>query len=453
MKTHETLGQRIQAELLAIPKFGNGIGLHRMLALCEPLLQTPWMTGLDAIKVTGSNGKGSVCAMTAAVFVELGMTCGLYISPHLIRFNERIITDGEQISDAELAEAVAWFFQQRDTYAARFPGDTVGAFEAFTAIALYHFARKRPRVLVAEAGIGGRYDSTRMIPGKIVALTSLDLEHTALLGSTLEMIAYDKADLCPEGGTLVTGDLDAEASRRLQAYCDLRRITLRRAAAHSRVQRVSFGETHMEVDLTIDGLDLPALQMAVRGYHQITNVVVTTLLVRQWLDDHDMRVSEAQLAQAVRGAMRSLSWPGRFERVATDPDIFIDVGHTPEAIASTVRTTRAALAGKRILLVTGVSYDKNVEENVKGLLPLADAVICTRAHHKGSPPEKILRIVESVRPELPASLAPTIEAAMQMARAQAADSQMTVLVAGGLFLSIEAAEALRGNDPRSLHFF
>src|ERR1044071_725652 len=132
MKTHETLGQRIQAELLAIPKFGNGIGLHRMRALCEPLLQTPWMSGLDAIKVTGSNGKGSVCAMAAAVFGELGISCGLYTSPHLIRFNERIVTDGEQISDTELAEAVAWFFQQRDEYAARFPDDTVGAFEAFT---------------------------------------------------------------------------------------------------------------------------------------------------------------------------------------------------------------------------------------------------------------------------------------------------------------------------------
>jgi dihydrofolate synthase / folylpolyglutamate synthase len=453
MKMSETLGQKIQAELLAIPKFGKGIGLHRMLALCGPLLQTPWMSNLDAIKVTGSNGKGSVCAMVAALFSELGISCGLYTSPHLIRFNERIVTDGEQISDIELAEAVAWFFQQRDEYAARFPDDTVGAFEAFTAIALYHFTRKQPRLLVAEAGIGGRYDSTRMIPGKIVALTSLDLEHTGLLGSTLEMIAYDKADLCPEGGVLITGDLDAEASRRLEAYCALRRITLRTTAAHSEVRRVSFDETHMEVDLMIEDLDLPALQMAMRGYHQITNLVVATLLVRQWLEVHDARVSAERLAQAVRGAMRSLSWPGRFERVATSPDIFIDVGHTPEAIASTVRTARAALAGKHILLVTGVSYDKNVEENVRGLLPLADAVICTRAHHKGSPPENILRIVESARPELPATIAPTIEEAMAMARAQAADSQMTVLVAGGLFLSIEAAEALRGGDPRGLHFF
>lgn len=453
MKASEPLGLTIQEELLAIPKFGKGIGLHRMLALCRTLLQSDWLKHLDAIKVTGSNGKGSVCAMVAAVFGELGISCGLYTSPHLIRFNERIVTDSEPIADAELAESVAWLFQQRDEYESRFPDDTIGAFEAFTAIALHHFASKQPRVLVSEAGIGGRYDSTRMIPGKIVGLTSLDLEHTGLLGSTLEMIAYDKADLCPEGGVIVAGVIDADILRRLQAYCALRNLTLRAAAAHSHVRRVVFGDTHMEVDLTVDGLDLPALQMAVQGYHQITNLVVATLLVQQWLQVHEPRVSQEQLAHALRRAMRSLSWPGRFERVAINPDIFIDVGHTPEAIAATVRTAQTVLQGKRILLVTGVSQDKDVEGIVKGLLPMADAVICTRAHHKGSPPEQILRIVQSARPELAASIAPTIEQAMVMARAQAAEKQMTVMVAGGLFLSIEAVEALRGNDPRSLHFF
>jgi len=444
---------RIQEELLAIPKFGKGIGLHRMLALCRTLLQTDWLRHLDAIKITGSNGKGSVCAMVAAVFGELGLSCGLYTSPHLIKFNERIVMDGEPIADAELAESVAWFFQQRDEYETRFPDDAIGAFEAFTAIALHHFAGKQPRVLVSEAGIGGRYDSTRIIPGKIIGLTSLDLEHTELLGGTLEMIAYDKADLCPEGGVIIAGAIDAEVLRRLQAYCALRNLTLRAAAAHSQAGRVVFGDTHMEVDLTVDGIELPALQMAVQGYHQITNVAVATLLVQQWLQAHEPRVTQAQLAQAVRIAMRSLSWPGRFERVATNPDIFIDVGHTPEAIAATVRTAQTALRGKRILLVTGVSYDKDVEGIVKGLLPMADAVICTRAHHKGSPTEKILRIVQSARPDLAASTAPTIEEAMLMARAQAVENQMTVMVAGGLFLSIEAAQTLRGNDPRSLHFF
>jgi dihydrofolate synthase/folylpolyglutamate synthase len=233
----------------------------------------------------------------------------------------------------------------------------------------------------------------------------------------------------------------------------LRNLTLRAAAEHSDVRRVAFGETYMEVDLTVDGLDLPALQMAMQGHHQITNLVVATLLVQQWLQAHEPRVSQEQLVHALRGAMRSLSWPGRFEQVAANPDIFIDVGHTPEAIAATVRTAQTALQGKRILLVTGVSYDKDVEGIVRGLLPMADAVICTRAHHKGLPPEKILRIVQSARPELAASTAPTIEQAMVMARAQAAETQMTVMVAGGLFLSIEALQALRGNDPRSLRFF
>lgn len=453
MKAPENLNRKLQDELLAISKFGKGVGLHRMLSLCNTLLATDWMKHLEAIKVTGSNGKGSVCAMAAGVFKELGISCGLYTSPHLREFNERIVIDGQQISDSELGEAVDWFFQRRDEYQTRFPADTVGAFEAFTAIALYHFTGKRPRAIVSEAGIGGRYDSTRIIPGRIVALTSLDLEHTSLLGNTLEMIAYDKADLCPEGGVLVAGALDEDILRRLRAYCALRNITLRSAGEHTVLNRVAFGESHMEVDLIVDGLDLSDLRVALQGYHQITNLAVAILLLRQWLDIHEPMLSRERFVDALRRAMSSLRCTGRFERVGRHPDIFIDVGHTPEAIVSSVCTVQTALKGKSILLVTGVSYDKDVEGIVKGLLPMADAVICTRAYHKGSAPEKILQIVRSARPDITASLAPTIDQAIQTAREYAAEKNMVVVVAGGLFLSIEALHALEGKDPQSLRFF
>jgi dihydrofolate synthase/folylpolyglutamate synthase len=453
MKAPNPLYRDLQAELLAVPKFGKGVGLHRMLALCRTLLATDWMTQLDAIKVTGSNGKGSVCAMLDAVFKALNIGCGLYTSPHLIRFNERIVTDGEPIADFELAAALDWFYQRREAYQGRFPADRIGAFEAFTAIALCHFANRQPRALVAEAGIGGRYDSTRIIPGKLVGLTSLDLEHTTLLGDTLELIAYDKADLCPAGGILVVGEVDADTQQRLAAYCALRQVTLRVAADYSEVRRVTVGETHMELDLTVDGLDLSGLRITLQGEHQVTNLVVAILLLRQWLKWHEPQLAPERFENAVRRAMLTLQWPGRFERIGCNPDIYIDVGHTPDAIAALVRTARAAFQGKRVLLVTGVSYDKDVEGIVSGLLPIADAVICTRAYHKGSPPEKILQAVKRTRPEVATALAATIEQAVQTARQQAIDQDMVVLIAGGLFLSIEAMCALRAYDPQRLHFF
>jgi dihydrofolate synthase/folylpolyglutamate synthase len=439
--------------LRTIPKFGNGIGLHRMLALCNSLPNSDWMKELDAIKITGSNGKGSVSVMVANVLKELGVSTGLYTSPHLLQFNERMMVDGKPISDSELAAATEWFYAQRDSYQQRFPNDTIGAFEAFTAIALHYFSIKQPTALVSEAGIGGRYDSTRIIPGRLVGLTSLDLEHTALLGNTLEMIAYDKADLCPEGGIIITGVSDKDILRRLRGYCAVREITVLAAAEHSTVGRVSFGETHMEVDLDLDGITLPGLLVSLQGSHQVTNVVVAILLLQEWLKKHQPTISPEQFETAIRQGLRSLNWPGRFERVHQSPDVYIDVGHSPDAIKSLVQTVRTALAGKRILLVTGVSYDKEVESIVKELLTIADAVICTRAYHKGSPTEDIFRIVQSTEPDLPTFVDATIEEAVGHAVEYAKQNKLTVLVAGGLFLSMEAAYALSGLNAKDLQFF
>jgi dihydrofolate synthase/folylpolyglutamate synthase len=441
------------APLFDMPKFGNGVGLHRMIALCEGLFATEWAKRLDALKVTGSNGKGSVCAMTAAILHELGIPTGLYTSPHLLRFHERIVLAGQPISDADLDESVRWCGDRCEHYRRRHPDDVIGAFEAFTAVALHHFAKKQPRALVSEAGIGGRYDSTRIIPGKIVGLTSLDLEHTATLGSTLELIAYEKADLCPAGGLLVTGWIDDEVLRRLRAYAELREISVISAKERSVARATRFGDTHMTVDLEVDGFRLPDLALALQGHHQVSNAAVAILLVRRWLERHRPDISHGTLEAALRRGLSSVQWPGRFQRIHQGPDVFIDVGHSPDAIAWLLKTVTDRLANRRILLVTGVSYDKAVESIVTQLVKVAHAVISTRAHHKGAPVERIDRIVRSSTNGIPCFTEDTIESAMLRAIEYATRNDMTVVVAGGLFLSIEAMQAVQGKDPRDLAFF
>lgn len=443
----------VQEVLLKIPKFGNGVGLHRMLALCNSLANSQWMKQLDAIKITGSNGKGSVSAMVSNILRELGFSVGLYTSPHLVKFNERIMVNGVPISDSELSSAVQWFHKQRDNYQRRFPNDTIGAFEAFTAIALNYFSVKQPQVLVTEAGIGGRYDSTRIIPGQIIGLTSVDLEHTALLGPTIELIAYDKADLCPESGSIITGISDQDILRRLKAYCTLRGVTLHSVVDYSFAHRVSFGETHMELDLDVNGLNLTGLKVGLQGVHQVTNVMVAVSILQEWLKFHQPEISEERFKEAIHRGMHSLRWKGRFERIHQNPDVFIDVGHTPDAIASLVKTVGSALGDKRILLVTGVSYDKEIESIIKELVVIADAVICTQAYHKGSPPDEILKIVQDTSQDIPAFAESNIDKAMQRAIEYASENGMTVLVAGGLFLAIEAMQALNGENPQDLRFF
>lgn len=443
----------IVSSLLAIPKFGSGAGLHRMRWLCRDLSQSPWGSGLDAIKVTGSNGKGSVCAMSTAILQALNLEVGTYISPHLRRFNERISIGGQPIADQDLDEALDWFLSQQTEYARLYPADTIGAFEAFTAIALHYYARRQPHALVAEAGIGGRFDSTRVIPGHVVALTSLDLEHTNLLGNTLEQIAYDKADLCPDGGTLVIGHIDADVLRRLTAYCELRHITPIAFDEMCQLHTTEFGDNAMIIDIEIEGTRFRDLKIGLQGHHQVSNAAVAVLLTRQWLNRHYPQLPKEQFIEAVYTGLARAQNTGRFQKISVNPDIFIDVGHSPDAVDYLVETVRSVIDDRPVLLVTGVSYNKEVEQIVWRLLSVANTVICTRAYHKGSPVADIAAIVRKYRSDLPTFEANTIEQALTLARDLALKRDMTVLVAGGLFLAIEAMQTLAGENPQDLRFF
>jgi dihydrofolate synthase/folylpolyglutamate synthase len=423
--------------LLALPKYGAGIGLHRMSWALERL-GAPF----SAIKITGSNGKGSVAALTDAVMRALGVRTGLYTSPHLRRFNERIKVGGVDISDADLAAAIDWFDGASGAYASLHPDDTFGAFEAFTCVALAHYARAGVDTLVLEAGIGGRYDSTRVVPGPVCALTSIDLEHTAVLGATAELIAYDKADLCAPGGTLVVGPLEPELLRRLQAYAALRHIRLLSVDA-APVANVRADADGVRFDLSLEG-EHRDLFVPLCGLHQVDNARIAALLVHTWA----VAVGHptAVLGRALREGFAAVAWPGRCEQVR--PGVYIDVGHTPAA-AATFCAAMSALPGP-ICLVLGVSHGKDARGVVRALLPMASEVICTRAHHNGRDAAEIEALVAELMPWLPRRREATIEAAMATAMR---GPNPTVAVGGSLYLAVEADAVLRGEDPRELRFF
>ena len=188
-----------------LPKYGDGICLARMAALLEAL-------GIDrarlqriSVVVTGSNGKGSTAAMCAQIGRAYGLRTGLFTSPHLFRFNERIQVDGEEIADA------AFVHLKRHVEAAiadvsKRLGEKFGAFEALFALACLHFQVSGCDFAVFEAGIGGRYDPVRLVGAHETCVTSVDYEHVELLGNSLELIASDKSDACAAGGTIVYGE-------------------------------------------------------------------------------------------------------------------------------------------------------------------------------------------------------------------------------------------------------
>jgi len=449
---HSQLTSELIAQLLNLPKFGKGIGLHRMHYFLNQQPIAPWLSQVDAIKVTGSNGKGSVCNMVAAILKEAGLRVGLYTSPHLFRFHERIRVDNIDISDHNLQVVGQWVFKTIEEYEQCYPDDKCGAFEAFTAMALHYFATCQVDAVVTEAGIGGRFDSTRMIPGSTTAITSLDLEHTEILGSTLELIAYDKADLCPSEGTLVVGDIDSEVLRKLEVYCALRKVNLLSIRNCCNFSQRRYIDNQLVFDVQYRDLNWKDIHLKLLGSHQVNNAVVAIVLAEHWLRLKQPNLSSSELESIVRCALANVSVLGRLQKVWEQPEIYVDVGHSPDAIKQLVNSIQQLWPSQPVLLVTGVSYNKDIPGILAGLASIPNRAICTRAWHRGGEVNIIANCLASLRPELPIDTAETIEQAVVMAKDLAIRYKMKVLVAGGLFLSAEFIQVLQGEDPRAIQF-
>lgn len=444
------------ARLAEHPRFGVGVGLHRMRWAVERLPGGDWLAGFDALRVTGSTGKGSVAAMADAILGALGVSRGRYLSPHFHHLGERIAVGGEEITEAELDRAAAWFEGVEAELLAAHPEDGFGAFEALTAAALHHFARRRPETVVAEVGIGGRFDPTRVLPGRTVALTAVSLEHTALLGPTRELIAYDKAELAPEGGTLVVGRVGAELLRRLEGFCAVRGVRLVDAGGAGeggRLGRVEAEGVRTVADLELPGLSLPRLEIALAGRHQAANALVAVALVQRWTAVHRPRLPAAELAAAVRRGLAEVRLAGRFERLRQAPDVWVDVGHTPESAAALAEAAGEVFGRAGAVLLVGVSAEREPGPLLAPLLPLAVSVVATRAHHRGGAAAVVERAVRHLAPALPVVAAEPLEEGVAEALAQARERGRPLLVAGGFFVAAEAARVLSGEDPHGVWSF
>jgi dihydrofolate synthase/folylpolyglutamate synthase len=443
-------------ELLAAPKFGKGIGFRRMQLLLQPLMESAWGRAFTTIRVTGSNGKGSVTAITHSLLRSLGVYCGRYTSPHLVRFNERIVIGDREVTDTEIAAAYSWMRQAIDTVRPHLRDDEYGSFELITALCAKCFYDAGVHVGVMETGIGGRYDTVRLFPGSLTALTSVDLEHSDLLGKTTELIAYDKIDLCPDGGTVVGTRRDNELWERIEAYCRVRRVNVIDTNTMWRVERVTTDGAEssdgMEVRLLSNTTSFLARTPLI-GTFQLDNLAIACTLAELWTRGSLPDVSQEQFAAAVARGLREVHWPGRFERICITPPVWIDVGHSPDACSRLVETVTTFLKHQSILLVTGVSVNKAVENILKVLTPVAQGVICTRAYHMGERVDRIANIVRDLAPTKEVWEAPTIEEAAVLARQVARARGMTVLVAGGLFLAVEFRTVWEGSDPKQLQFY
>ncbi len=430
------------------PKWGQGLSLHRNTWLHANLPCADWLARQSAVKITGSNGKGSVALFTAAILEACGFQTGCFTSPHLFDITERVQINSTPIPEADLSEALSVVLPMVDAFEADNPGDVFGTFEILTAAAIIAFERQGCTALIIEAGVGGRLDVTRLIPGALTAITSIDLEHQAILGPTREHILFDKADLCPPGGTLICGPLSDDLQERLASYLTLmdREPVFVSHATDCQVRAID--EKGTTVDITIEGDPVTDIRLSALGEHQVTNAAQAMLLAKRWLAQNQIEMTDSAFADACRAALAKTVPPLRLERVQDTPTILADVCHSPDAALKAATAVQHHFPGRQLVLLTGASDNKDVKGIVDALSARAEHIICSRALMNG-------RAAQDVADHLTTgnvTVLDDLNEAIQQATAIATEHDAVLLIAGGLFLAAEAVTLHRGQKREQLRF-
>lgn len=435
-----------------LPKYGDGVCLARLAELLDTLAVDRARLTRISVVVTGSNGKGSTAAFCAGIGRAYGLRTGLFTSPHLCRFNERIRVDGADIGDADLTRlrqrieaAIAKISARR--------GERFGAFEALFALACLHFQETECDFAVFEAGIGGRFDPVRLIGAHVAGVSSVDYEHVELLGHSLELIASDKSDACASGGTIVYGENCRSLRPHLIEYDRHREVTSRFVRDEIRIDGETATASRQHFDLRFEAYAFRALEISLLGAFQLNNAAIAVALFLLWLRRARPGADAAGCEAAVRSGLRETRWPGRLETIRHEPLTIIDVGHTPDGVRQSLASLRAIHGAEDWILVVGISSDKNAEEIAGALAPSFDTIICTRAHHKGADAEAIAGAVRKANPQASIHTAATIADAVTISQQLAASQKRKIYVAGGLFLAIEYATVARGGRAEDLKFF
>ena len=324
---------------------GSVPGLSRIDALLERMGR-PERT-LKFVHVTGTNGKGSTCAMLASIFRAAGYRTGLYTSPYLIRFNERMQVDGEMIPDDELCEITARVRELADSLP-----DHPTEFELVTAIGFAWFAERRCDIVICEVGMGGEFDATNVIlPPEAAVICNIGLDHTQILGDTLEKIAATKSGIIKTGCDCILYRAQHSVEAVVEARC--RQVG---AALHRADFDALEPESHGLDGQVFSWNRFRSLRLPLLGAHQLHNAA-TALTAADALRERGWKLSDA----AIRRGIETVRWPGRFEIVRRDPLVIIDGGHNPQCIEALVGNIRDYLDGRPLTVLTGVLADKDYD--------------------------------------------------------------------------------------------
>jgi dihydrofolate synthase/folylpolyglutamate synthase len=366
--------EEAEARLLSLELFGMRFGLDRMRRLMTALGHPE--RKFESIHVVGTNGKSSTTRMIAAILTHHGRRSGSYLSPHLVGFNERIRVDDQDITPQQFADAIERTLRAAEQVnRAGGADDSVTQFELLTAAAYSELAADGVEVAVIEAGLGGRYDATNVIPSKVQVLTSVGLEHTRWLGPTITAIAREKLDVVRPGGTLVLG-----SGMHPEALAVAEQVAAER------------GTTIVQADAD------PHAVVGALGNFQRRNFALARAAAEAFLGQLD----EA----AVEAAAADVRVPGRMQVVDTEPMTLLDGAHNPDGISALTESLPALIASGRtadgrVVAVVSILDDKDASAMLRSLAPLCDAlVLCSSHNPRVLPPPTLSSLLDQLAPEI-----------------------------------------------------
>ena len=400
------------AWLYSLQRFGIKLGLENIRRLIQEM--HVHLGRARVIHVAGTNGKGSVCAMIDSICRAKNYRTGLFTSPHLVTFRERICVKGEMISEDAVASGLT---NIRNLVADWQPHPTF--FEITTALALKYFSEAKIDIVILETGLGGRLDATNAVQSIVAVLTPIDFDHQKWLGDSLENIASEKAGIIKSGVPVISAPQKEEVE-----------TVLRKRAG--------------ECDSSIEFLTAPHKQYSTNllGAHQKLNAALAIAAIRAAKSASRTDSSRGEIDiddSAIARGLATVDWPARFQR--WDERTIIDGAHNPAAARVLVETWREIFGEQRATLILAILSDKDLRGICEELVPIADSVLLPKIRsERAADPKQLAQILSIITPSLPCSITPSIGEALKLTRTE----PNPILITGSLHFAGEALAHLRG---------
>jgi dihydrofolate synthase/folylpolyglutamate synthase len=378
------------------------------------------------VHVAGTKGKGSVCALVASVLQSAGHRVGLFSKPHLIRLNERISINGCDISDEDFVQMMNRLHPHLEDQ--RSLANPLTFFDLITVLALAYFAHGKSDLVVLEVGLGGRLDSTNVVSSTISVITSIDYDHTHILGETLEKIAAEKAGIIKPKTPVISGVTDPGPASVIEEIARERHAPLfvlgQDFQCESRDESGAFF-----VQTWRRRSD--ALRIPLWGEHQRRNAAIAIAT----LDALDERLRLGLTGDELRAGLAKVRLRGRIEVVSQNPIVVLDVAHNPVSLRALRETLTDRCPNRRIVLLLGMAQDKDVRGSLREVLPIASSAVFTGiGHPRGVNPEELQRLAKEISPKLPCEAEPEIEKALERAR-ELTQPEDVLCITGSFYLA------------------